>query len=718
MPRYAQAVARATSPFRLSDAFSPTGDQPQAIDEIEAGVERGDRYQTLLGVTGSGKTYTMANIIARSGRPSLVIAHNKTLAAQLCNEFREFLPDAAVEYFVSYYDYYQPEAYIAASDTYIEKDASINDEIDRLRHAATAALLARRDVVIVASVSCIYGMGSPEVYRDRVVLLTVGEETPREQLFRRLVDVQYERNDTVLERGRFRARGDTIEIQPANSEAAYRLSVFGDEVESIVEFDPLTGEVGAELGHLAVYPATHYVTPPDTIDRSLREIRDELEQQIATFESQGKLVEAHRLRQRTEYDMEMIRELGYCSGIENYSRILDGRNPGEPPHSLIDFFPDDFLCFIDESHNTMGQLRGMYEGDRSRKLALIENGFRLPSALDNRPLQFAEFLDRVRQIVFVSATPGEFERASSGHVVEQIIRPTGLVDPQVEVRPTHHQIDDLMRELRDRAEVDERSLVTTLTKRMAEDLTEYLHEAGIRARYLHSEIDTLERIRVVRELRLGEFDVLVGVNLLREGLDLPEVSLVAILDADKEGFLRGNTSLIQTIGRAARNVNGQVIMYADTTTEAMDSAISETERRRQIQIAYNEEHGITPETIRKGVSDIVELLGLKETVETAPRRRRGKEPAVAADASAEEIERMIVQKESEMFQAAEELRFELAARIRDEIADLRTALSSGDESVAAPESEGEEPAPAPRTDPKRTAPPRPPGKPGRRRRRR
>jgi excinuclease ABC subunit B len=659
--------------FELAPAYQPTGDQPQAIDDLMEGLEAGERFQTVLGVTGSGKTFTMANVIARAGRPALVIAHNKTLAAQLCNEFREFLPTSAVEYFVSYYDYYQPEAYIPASDTYIEKDASINDEIDRLRHAATSALLARRDVVIVASVSCIYGIGSPELYRDRLLLLRTGEERPREEIFRRLVEVQYQRNDLVLERARFRVRGDTFEIFPANEETAYRVSLFGDEVESIDRFDPLTGEHYGSVDHLGVWPATHYVTPQPTIERALVEIREELEHRVAELEGAGKLVEAHRLRQRTEYDMEMMRELGFCSGIENYSRILDGRPPGSPPHTLLDFFPPDFLCFIDESHNTVPQLRGMYEGDRSRKLALIEHGFRLPSAADNRPLQLSEFLERVNQTIFVSATPGEFERRNSGRIVEQIIRPTGLVDPEVEVRPTRNQIDDLMNEIRARADRDERALVTTLTKKMAEDLTEYLMEAGLRVRYLHSEVDTIERIRIVRELRLGEFDVLVGVNLLREGLDLPEVTLVAILDADKEGFLRGTTALIQTIGRAARNVDGRVIMYADNETEAMRTAIAETDRRRAIQRAHNEANGITPESIVKGVSDIAEFLGLNGGDQ--PRTRRGRaKAAIAAGADEDEIERQIVELEEEMFRAAEELRFEHAAELRDEIKTLRREL--------------------------------------------
>ncbi|MBL6633573.1 MAG: excinuclease ABC subunit UvrB [Thermoleophilia bacterium] len=665
--------------YTISDAHPPTGDQPKAIEAIEEGLAAGERFQTLLGVTGSGKTFTMANIIARSGRPALVIAHNKTLAAQLCNEFREYLPGAAVEYFVSYYDYYQPEAYIASSDTYIEKDASINDEIDRLRHAATAALLTRRDVVIVASVSCIYGMGSPERYAERLVMLEAGAQASREDIFRRLVEVQYQRNDMVLERGRFRARGDVFEIQPVNAETAYRVSMFGDEIESITHFHPVTGEVFGDLQYVAIYPATHYVTPQDTLERAVSEIRAELEERCALFDAQGKLVEAHRLRQRTEYDMEMLREVGFCSGIENYSRILDGRSPGEPPATLLDFFPPDFLCFIDESHNTVPQLRGMYEGDRSRKMALIEHGFRLPSAADNRPIRLEEFLERVGQVVFVSATPGQFEKSNSSRVVEQIIRPTGLVDPEVDVRPTQNQVDDLIAEIRARVEVDERVLVTTLTKRMAEDLTDYLVDAGITARYLHSDIDAIERIRVVRELRLGEFDVLVGVNLLREGLDLPEVTLVAILDADKEGFLRGQTALIQTIGRAARNVNGRVLMYADRETEAMRVAMEETGRRREIQRRHNEEHGITPASISKGVSDIVEFLGL--TGGGGGRRKGKKAHQVPEGATPDEIRRVIVEVEQEMLVAAEELRFEQAAELRDRLAVLRAEL--GEEPVAA-----------------------------------
>ena len=665
--------------YTISDAHPPTGDQPHAIAAIGEGLAAGERFQTLLGVTGSGKTFTMANIIAESGRPALVIAHNKTLAAQLCNEFREYLPGAAVEYFVSYYDYYQPEAYIASSDTYIEKDASINDEIDRLRHAATAALLTRRDVVIVASVSCIYGMGSPERYAERLVMLEAGAQMSREDIFRRLVEVQYQRNDMVLERGRFRARGDVFEVQPANAETAYRVSMFGDEIESITHFHPVTGEVFGDLQYVAIYPATHYVTPQDTLERAVAEIRAELEERCALFDAQGKLVESHRLRQRTEYDMEMLREVGFCSGIENYSRILDGRSPGDPPATLLDFFPRDFLCFIDESHNTVPQLRGMYEGDRSRKMALIEHGFRLPSAADNRPIRLEEFLERVGQVVFVSATPGKFEIANSSNVVEQIIRPTGLVDPEVDVRPTENQVDNLISEIRARVDADERVLVTTLTKRMAEDLTDYFTDAGIKARYLHSDIDAIERIRVVRELRLGEFDVLVGVNLLREGLDLPEVTLVAILDADKEGFLRGQTALIQTIGRAARNVNGRVLMYADRETEAMRVAMEETSRRREIQRRHNEEHGITPASINKGVSDIVEFLGLSGG---GGSRRRGKrEQVVPEGATPDEIRRVLVEVEQEMMTAAEELRFERAAELRDRLAVLRAEL--GEDAVVA-----------------------------------
>ena len=665
--------------YTISDAHPPTGDQPKAIEAIEEGLAAGERFQTLLGVTGSGKTFTMANIIARSGRPALVIAHNKTLAAQLCNEFREYLPGAAVEYFVSYYDYYQPEAYIARTDTYIEKDASINDEIDRLRHAATAALLTRRDVLIVASVSCIYGMGSPERYAERLVMLEAGSQASREDIFRRLVEVQYQRNDMVLERGRFRARGDVFEIQPVNAETAYRVSMFGDEIESITHFHPVTGEVFGDLQYVAIYPATHYVTPQDTLERAVSEIRAELEERCALFDAQGKLVEAHRLRQRTEYDMEMLREVGFCSGIENYSRILDGRSPGEPPATLLDFFPPDFLCFIDESHNTVPQLRGMYEGDRSRKMALIEHGFRLPSAADNRPIRLEEFLERVGQVVFVSATPGQFEKSNSSRVVEQIIRPTGLVDPEVDVRPTQNQVDDLIAEIRARVEVDERVLVTTLTKRMAEDLTDYLVDAGITARYLHSDIDAIERIRVVGELRLGEFDVLVGINLLREGLDLPEVTLVAILDADKEGFLRGQTALIQTIGRAARNVNGRVLMYADRETEAMRVAMEETGRRREIQRRHNEEHGITPASISKGVSDIVEFLGLTGGGGGGGKGKKAHQ--VPEGATPDEIRRVIVEVEQEMLVAAEELRFEQAAELRDRLAVLRAEL--GEEPVAA-----------------------------------
>ena len=542
--------------FKLNPAYTPTADQPQAIAGLAEGLEEGERFQTLLGATGTGKTFTMAGVIEAVQRPSLVIAHNKTLAAQLCNEFREFFPDNAVEYFVSYYDYYQPEAYVPAQDLYIEKDSSINDEIDRLRHAATAALFARRDVIIVASVSCIYGIGSPQVYNEKMQLFKVGESIDRDEVLRKLVKMQYQRNDSVLGRGAFRVRGEVLEIMPSYAESAYRIALFGDEIEAIQHFDPLTGEVLDEIDHVSVWPASHYVTKDETVERAVEEIRAELESRTAELEAEGKQLEAHRLRQRTAYDLEMIKELGFTSGIENYSRILDGRPPGSPPHTLIDYFPDDFVVFVDESHQTIPQIGGMYEGDRSRKTTLVDYGFRLPSAIDNRPLKFDEFLERVPRLVMVSATPGPFERAESSRVLEQIVRPTGIVDPEIEVRATKNQIDDLMNEIKARAEAGDRTLVTTLTKKMAEDLTAYLLEYGVKVRYLHSEVDTLERIQIVRDLRLGEYDVLVGVNLLREGLDLPEVSLVAILDADKEGFLRGETSLVQTIGRAARNVDG------------------------------------------------------------------------------------------------------------------------------------------------------------------
>ncbi len=655
--------------FRLNPAYTPTADQPQAIAGLAEGLGEGERFQTLLGATGTGKTFTMAATIAAVQRPSLVIAHNKTLAAQLCNEFREFFPDNAVEYFVSYYDYYQPEAYVPAQDLYIEKDSSINDEIDRLRHAATAALFARRDVIIVASVSCIYGIGSPQVYNEKMQLFKVGEEIDRDEVLRKLVKMQYQRNDANLARGSFRARGEVLEIMPAYAESAYRISLFGDEIEGIQHFDPLTGEVLDTIDHVSVWPASHYVTKDETLERSVEEIRAELEARTAELEAEGKQLEAHRLRQRTAYDIEMLKELGFTSGIENYSRILDGRPEGSPPHTLIDYFPDDFVVFVDESHQTIPQIGGMYEGDRSRKQTLVDYGFRLPSAIDNRPLKFDEFLERVPRLVMVSATPGPFERAESTRVVEQIVRPTGIVDPEIEVRETKNQIDDLMNEIRRRAEAGDRVLVTTLTKKMAEDLTAYLLEYGIKVRYLHSEVDTLERIQIVRDLRLGEYDVLVGVNLLREGLDLPEVSLVAILDADKEGFLRGETSLVQTIGRAARNVNGRVLMYADRETESMRAAIRETDRRREIQRAYNVEHGITPETVRKGISEMSEFLAMEDR---APRkRRRGRAEAFA---DPEELERTIVSLEEEMLAAADDLRFEEAGRIRDELKELRRDL--------------------------------------------
>ena len=659
--------------LRVTAAYTPTGDQPKAIAELAASLEAGNRFQTLLGATGTGKTATMAWLMERLQRPALVIAHNKTLAAQLCNEFREFFPANAVEYFVSYYDYYQPEAYVPQADLYIEKDSSRNDDIDRLRHAATASLLTRRDTVIVASVSCIYGLGSPEEYEARLVNLAVGEEHDRDELLRKLVDTQYVRNDTLLGRGRFRVKGDVIEVQPASAETAYRISLFGDEVEQITHFDPLTGEVYAKLENLTIFPATQYVTSKPTIEAAMGGLRGELEAQVRQFEADGKLLEAHRIRQRTEYDMEMMKELGFCNGIENYSRVLEGRPAGSPPHTLLDYFPSDFLLFIDESHQTVPQIGGMYEGDRSRKQTLVDFGFRLPSALDNRPLRFDEFLQRIGQAVFVSATPGSYELRNSAVVSEQLIRPTGIVDPEVELRATKNQIDDLLGEIRRRSDVGERVLVTTLTKKMSEDLTDYLLEAGVKARYLHSEIDTLERIQIIRELRLGEYDVLVGVNLLREGLDLPEVSLVAVLDADKEGFLRGKTALVQTIGRAARNVNGRVLLYGDKVTEAIQFAVDETDRRRATQLAYNEEHGITPENITKGVSDIAEFLSLEAP--TVPgRRRRGKAKVEGLDQA--ELEKLAITLEEEMFAAAEELRFEYAAKLRDEIKELRRELQA------------------------------------------
>ena len=656
-----------------SAAYRPTGDQPTAIATLVEGLEAGDRFQTLIGATGTGKTATMAWTIEKMGRPALIIAHNKTLAAQLCNEFREFFPNNAVEYFVSYYDYYQPEAYVPQADLYIEKDSSRNDDIDRLRHSATSNILTRRDTIIVASVSCIYGLGSPEEYKEKVVAVAVGEVHDRDLMLRKLIDIQYVRNDTLLGRGRFRVKGDVVEVQPAYSETAYRITFFGDDVEAITHFDPLTGEVLSKYDQITIFPATQYVTSKPTIERAADEIKHELNEQIKQFEAEGKMLEAHRIRQRTEYDLEMMQELGFCNGIENYSRILDGRPPGSPPHTLLDYFPSDYVVFIDESHQSVPQIGGMYEGDRSRKQTLVDFGFRLPSALDNRPLRFDEFLAKVPQMVFVSATPGPYEQRHSTRVAEQLIRPTGVVDPEVELRPTRNQIDDLLGEIRQREAVGERVLVTTLTKKMSEDLTDYLLESGVKARYLHSEIDTLERIQIIRELRLGEYDVLVGVNLLREGLDLPEVSLVAILDADKEGFLRGRTSLIQTIGRAARHINGRVLMYADKQTEAIKDALGETDRRRAIQLAYNEEHNITPLSITKGVSDIAEFLSL-ESPNLPSRRRRGSKKVEGL--SREDLEKLVVTLEEEMFVAAEELRFEYAAKLRDEIKDLRRELTA------------------------------------------
>jgi len=661
--------------FRLDPLFTPAADQPKAIAEIATSVTAGERYTTLLGATGTGKTMTMAGVIAEIQRPSLVIAHNKTLAAQLCNEFRTFFPDNAVEFFVSYYDYYQPEAYVPSKDLYIEKDSAINEEIDRLRHAATAALFARRDVIIVASVSAIFGLGSPETYERNMQIIKRGDTIDREALLRKLVSMQYSRNDVALGRGHFRVRGEALEIFPAYAESAYRATMFGDEVERLSHFDPLTGELlEDDLEHVAIWPASHYSVKDGSIDRAVEEIGTELETRCAELDAEGKLLESHRLRQRTQYDMEMLREMGFCNGIENYSRILDGRAPGARPYCLLDYYPEDFVCFIDESHQSVPQIGGMYEGDRSRKQTLVDYGFRLPSALDNRPQTFDEFLSITPQMVFVSATPGQYERRHSPNIVEQIVRPTGVVEPEVSVRETRNQIDDLMNEIRRRVESRERTLVTTLTKKMSEDLTDYLLEMGFKVRYLHSEVDTLERIQIIRDLRLGEYDVLVGVNLLREGLDLPEVSLVAILDADKEGFLRGETSLIQTIGRAARNIEGKVIMYADKESAAMKAALEETDRRRAIQLAYNEEHGITATSISKGISDIAEFLQ-SESKTPRGKRRSERKRVKTGDMSLSELEATIVELEEEMLAAAEDLRFEYAARLRDELRELRRDMT-------------------------------------------
>ena len=650
--------------FEVVSEYQPSGDQPQAIAALAEGIENGLKEQVLLGVTGSGKTFTMAKVIEQVQRPTLVLAHNKTLAAQLCAEFKEFFPNNAVEYFVSYYDYYQPEAYIPHTDTYIAKDASTNDEIDRLRLSATCALLERRDVIVVSSVSCIYGLGEPDDFANLVVSLRVGAEWDRDELLRRLVEIRYERNDIAFERNMFRVRGDTVEIYPAYyRDHAIRVEFFGDEIDRISDFNPVTGSVNRVLNHVAIYPASHYVTTKDKMDKAILEIRRELEDQVKYFTDNNQLVEAQRLRQRTEYDMEMMAELGYCSGIENYSRIISDRPAGSAPMTLLDFFPDDFLLFVDESHVTLPQVRAMYNGDHARKDSLVKYGFRLPCAYDNRPLKFEEFEERIGQAVFVSATPGPYERERADQVVEQVIRPTGLLDPKVEVRPVTGQIDDLMDEIRARAARDERVLVTTLTKKMAEDLTEYLKNAGIRVRYMHSDVQTIERMEIIRSLRLGEFDVLVGINLLREGLDLPEVSLVAILDADKEGFLRSETSLIQTIGRAARNAEGLVVMYADEITPSMRAAIDETERRRSIQDAYNQEHGIVPKTIIKGVREILEI---SKTAEEDTLRAHKKRKLTEQERAAE-----IAKLEKEMREASKMLEFEYAAVLRDRIIELR-----------------------------------------------
>ena len=665
--------------FHVVSDYQPAGDQPKSIAQLTEGINRGDRFQTLLGITGSGKSATVAWTIEQVQRPTLILAPNKSLAAQLAQEMKEFFPKNRVEYFVSYYDYYQPEAYIASSDTFIEKDSSVNDEIDRLRHSATAALLTRRDTIVVASVSCIYGMGNPEEYRGNLLELHVGVDYDQRSLLRRLVDLQYDRNDMTLGRGNFRVRGDTIEVQPAYDETVTRIEMFGDTVERITIVDALTGETVNDMSEVLIFPATHYVAGDERMRKAVVGIEHELQVRLKQFETEGKLLEAQRLRMRTQYDLEMIAEVGFCNGIENYSMHIDGRSPGEPPFTLLDYFPDDYLLVIDESHVTIPQLHGQFAGDRSRKANLIEHGFRLPSAADNRPLQFEEAMQRINQCIFLSATPAKFEIATSQQVVEQIVRPTGLVDPEVIVRPTKGQIDDIIEMVNGRVEVGDRVLITTLTKKMAEDLSEYLLEQGLKVRYLHSNIDTIQRIEILRALRLGEFDVLVGINLLREGLDLPEVSLVAILDADKEGFLRSETSLVQMIGRAARNVNGQVVMYADKRTPSMDRAIGETQRRRERQIAYNKEHNINPQTIRKAVGDILSVLRPSEgSLSTAKSGRRDREREKVVNElrslPQQELGRLIQTLEEEMNLAASELKFEYAARLRDEMKDLRREL--------------------------------------------
>lgn len=663
--------------FKLHSTYEPMGDQPRAIEQLVDGIKKGNRHQTLLGATGTGKTYTMAQVIQHVQRPTLVLAPNKTLAAQLCSEFKEYFPENAVEYFVSYYDYYQPEAYVPHSDTYIEKDASINDEIDKLRHSATCALFERRDVIIVASVSCIYGLGDPEDYSTLVLSLRQGGTYDRDAVLRKLVNIQYERNDINFTRGKFRVRGDVVEVFPAgNAEHAIRVDFFGDEVDRLVEFDVLTGEIIGDREHVSIFPASHYATSRERLETALVSIEAELEEQLARLNEQGKLLEAQRLEQRTRYDMEMMREMGFCQGIENYSRHITGRNPGDQPYTLLHYFPDDFMIFSDESHVAIPQVRAMYAGDRSRKQSLVEYGFRLPSAFDNRPLTFDEFSQRINQIVYVSATPGDYELEQSTQVVEQIIRPTGLVDPQIDVRKTKGQIDDLLGEINKRVKEKERVLVTTLTKKMAEDLTDYCREMGVKVRYMHSDINTIERMEIIRDLRLGEFDVLVGINLLREGLDLPEVSLVAILDADKEGFLRSERSLIQTIGRAARNVHGRVIMYADKVTDSMSRALGETDRRRTKQVAFNKEHGITPQTIKKAVREVIEATRVAE-----PETLYDAKPVKKL--TKKEIRQRIAGLEKEMQQASRKLEFEKAAQLRDMIIELRLQLKGKSKQIEA-----------------------------------